>query len=223
MCSIFYYIMILVQFSKEDQNNSQYITLGTLGIQMRNLLTFLATTTFTLYNLYFRDEMQYTQDNRISSKLMILNLEVIMTHQLPFNYFREFVINHSQGSVVYLNLYCLIELYRKKLQELLIQANMLKRQSQDYDMRCISELRPLQIQIGRKMINILMYIEQQSQYFKGLKVCEIETFEQQQLETQIQSCSDISPKSQVVKSEDLKLLDSSDLYLITEPGFLVTY
>jgi hypothetical protein len=86
-----------------------------------------------------------------------------MTHQLPFEYFRSFVRDHAKDYLVYLNLYCLIELYRKKLSGLLIQANIYKRQMNDgetFDFRNISELRSQQISIGRNMMNILEYISQ---------------------------------------------------------------
>jgi hypothetical protein len=132
---------------------------------MRNLLTFFATTLFTLHNHYYKDEIEYTNDNRVYQKLNILNLEVIMTHQLPFNYFSQFVRDHAKESLVYLNLYCLIELYRKKLSGLLIHANKFKKQmleeGENFDSREISELRTQQMIIGRNMMNILEYISQQ--------------------------------------------------------------
>lgn len=68
-----------------------------------------------------------------------------MTNKLPFDFFRNFIQSKAKDSLVYLNLYCLIELYRKKIQSLLIHSNALKKQTrdgQDFDVKNIPELRP---------------------------------------------------------------------------------
>ena len=85
------------------------------GIVFRNLSTFYATTLFTLHSMKFTDETDYNTDSRFNTKLNILNLDVIMTHKMPYSSFKEFINEHAQSYDVYLNLYCLIELYRNKL------------------------------------------------------------------------------------------------------------
>ena len=92
--SVFYFVMNIVGLYHTDSDDDGgrkkdfYQLLGTFGIQLRNLFTFWTTTLFTLHHAYYRNDIQYEQDTRIYSKLSSLNLEVIMTHTLPFNYFR---------------------------------------------------------------------------------------------------------------------------------------
>ena len=125
---MFYLYMNTPLVFDEVGRENDYLKFGNFGIQLRNILTFFATTLFTLYSVYSgKNQVENFQDKRITSKLGILNLEVIMTNKLPFDFFRNFVQNHSKDYLVYLNLYCLIELYRKKLSSLLIHANALKR------------------------------------------------------------------------------------------------
>lgn len=93
-----------------------------IGILLRNLCTFYATTLFTLYSVKFKEEVNYNTDQRITTKLSILNLDVVMTHRMPFTYFKQFVQTHAHQYDVYLNLYCLIELYRNKITALLVRA-----------------------------------------------------------------------------------------------------
>ena len=49
-----------------------------------------------------------------------------MTHSLTFNYFNNFIHEKKQSHVVYLNLYMLIELYKKKLDVLYLESKMQK-------------------------------------------------------------------------------------------------
>jgi hypothetical protein len=126
--SLFYLYMNTPLVFDPTGTGNDYSRFGNFGIQLRNIFTFFATTLFTLYSVYSgKTQVENFQDKRITSKLGILNLEVIMTNKLPFDFFRNFVQNHSKDYLVYLNLYCLIELYRKKLSSLLIHANALKK------------------------------------------------------------------------------------------------
>jgi len=102
-----------------------------LGILCRNLGTFYATTLFTLYALKYSQQAEYNPDKRIATKLSILNLDVVMTHTMPFQCFKQYIQQHAPHYDVYLNLYCLIELYRNKISTLLIKAKNIKSQMGD--------------------------------------------------------------------------------------------
>ena len=108
------YVYIL--FSLIDFNNNYNLIFYSqfFVILLRNIATFIATTFWTLRLVHKNDTTYYT-DQRISFKSSILNLDVIMTHSLTFNYFKNFIHEKKQSYIVYLNLYMLIELYKKKL------------------------------------------------------------------------------------------------------------
>jgi hypothetical protein len=80
---------------------------------------------------------------------------------------------------VYLNLYCLIELYKTKIKGLLLKAQMVRNQVENdstFDPRYISdpEYNVHQLMIGRSMINILEYIRlHYPTYFKDVKIDDI--------------------------------------------------
>ena len=82
--------------------------MAAIAIQLRNFLTFVATTGLTIWALKYKSEVQYSTDNRIRNKLGILDLDIIMTHTLPFDYFKTFISDNAKDHLVYLNLYCLI-------------------------------------------------------------------------------------------------------------------
>ena len=92
------------------------------GIVARNLLTFYSTTLFTLYSLKYKSQTDYNMDARFNTKLNILSLDVIMTHKMPYSAFKAYICKHAHTYDVYMNLYCLIELYRNKLKMLRIMA-----------------------------------------------------------------------------------------------------
>lgn len=96
------------------------------GILLRNLCTFGATTLFSLYAVNFKEEAQYYSDWRITKNFGILNLDVVMTHRMPFSYFKQFILTHVREYEVYINLYCLIELYRDKITRLLVKLQTLR-------------------------------------------------------------------------------------------------
>ena len=72
------------------------------------------------------DEDEIYEDERINTKLTIMNFEVTMTHSLPLSYFKQFVHQQKQDQEVYLNFYMLIEIYKVKVQELWRKAMVLK-------------------------------------------------------------------------------------------------
>lgn len=68
--------------------NRVHDKLGLIGIQIRNMLTFFATTLLTLRQLKKNEGVEYHADNRVKMKQNILSLDVLMSHTLPFNYFK---------------------------------------------------------------------------------------------------------------------------------------
>lgn len=116
----------------------------------------------------------------MGSKFNILSLDIVLTHKLPFGYFKQFIDENAKFHEVYLNLYCLIELYRSKISGLLVKAKNLRntsRDSQSFDPRYISdpEFNVLQLMVGRSMVNMLEYIHQNyNTHFKGLFIDDIE-------------------------------------------------
>ena len=95
-------------------------------------MTFYSTTLFTIHSLFYPKEDTFNEDNRIKAKLSVLNFDVVMTHRLPLCYFRAFINQHAQYYDVYINLYCLIEVYRNKLLALLVMANKIRAQNQKF-------------------------------------------------------------------------------------------
>jgi len=81
---------------------------------------------FSLYAVNFKEEAQYYSDWRITKNFGILNLDVVMTHRMPFSYFKQFILTHVREYEVYINLYCLIELYRDKITRLLVKLQTLR-------------------------------------------------------------------------------------------------
>ena len=59
------------------------------GILLRNATAFVATAIIPLWQSKFGGENQFQQDQRIQTNAAILTLDVIMTHKLPFNYFKS--------------------------------------------------------------------------------------------------------------------------------------
>jgi hypothetical protein len=106
-----------------------------------------------------------------------------MKHQLPFAYFKRYVNVHFQNHEVYLNLFCLIEMYKTKVSLLLGKARSIKSNQKDgesvFDPKMIDdpEFHMYQIMIGKSMLNLLEYIKQNYQsHFKDLKIEEFEHF-----------------------------------------------
>ena len=50
---------------------------------------------------------------------------MLMTHQLPFGYFKDFINEKKPDDLVYLNLYILIELYYRRLNFLVKQGKVI--------------------------------------------------------------------------------------------------
>ena len=62
---------------------------------LRNLGAFYSQSLQSLYLARYEDEDAYYQDDRINTKLHVLNLDVVMTHKLPFSYFKQYVFSEA--------------------------------------------------------------------------------------------------------------------------------
>lgn len=175
------YFIINELFDSVTGYESLFQILILAGILLRNLMTFYAMTLYTLYQTRYSAEEKYDNDNRIKTKLSILNLDAVMTHRLPLSYFQIFINQHAQFYDVYINLYCLIEVYRNKLLTLLVKANAIKAQNGEIiDLREIDdpEFVASQIMVGRSMLNLLAYINENYQtHFKEVVIDDIENIE----------------------------------------------
>jgi hypothetical protein len=137
LCTISWIVFSVVYFAVSQASKAsdspelvkimRYLVL--FGILLRNLCTFGATTLFSLYAVKFKEEAQYYSDERITKNFGILNLDVVMTHRMPFSYFKTFILTHVREYEVYINLYCLIELYRDKITRLLVKLQTLRNAS----------------------------------------------------------------------------------------------
>lgn len=90
---------------------------GCLGILLRNLAAFLTQTLMTLHQVYFKKKIDYSNDF-LKGKITVLNIDVIMSHQLTFQKFKQYIEDNFQESQIYLSLYCLIKIYKKQLKQL---------------------------------------------------------------------------------------------------------
>lgn len=175
--SILYFLInLFIQKQSDDTVKMKLRYFILLGILLRNVCTFYAMTLYTLYTVMFKRNVDYAVDKRQNLRLNILTLDIIMTHQMPFQKFKEFISIQAQSNEVYLNLYCLIELYKTKIQGLLIKAQMIRDQVENepsFDARYISdpEYNVHQLMIGRSMINILGYIKHNYHtHFRDVKI-----------------------------------------------------
>lgn len=106
---------------------SYYDYLPFICIICRDLGCFYAQTLFTVFQLRtnIEDEQYHTNYNLLSN-LSVMDLEVVMTHKKTFKYFNDYVESRVQSHVVYLNLYKSIQIYKKKIDQLLRQADQFK-------------------------------------------------------------------------------------------------
>jgi len=58
-----------------------------VGILFRNLAAFLTQTLMTLHQVYFKKRIDYNNEF-FKGKLTVLNIDVIMNHQLTFQKFK---------------------------------------------------------------------------------------------------------------------------------------
>jgi hypothetical protein len=104
-----------------------------------------------------------------------------MTHTLPFTKFKEYIQEIQPGMIEYMNLYCLNEIYKKRLLELLYKTRALKNK---YDkdnvlfdaLDCDDvDFKTMLFKAGMSMRNILEYVKQNYKtHFKGITIDKIE-------------------------------------------------
>ena len=64
------------------------------------------------------EEIDYS-DARINQVPQLMDIDTIMTHKLPFERFKQFMAARKlQYDEVFLNLYCLIQIYNNKINNL---------------------------------------------------------------------------------------------------------
>ena len=73
------------------------------------------------------DEEDMYEDERINTKITVVDFDVTMSHSLPLGYFKQFIYQQKPELEVYLNFYMLIEIYKVKVQELWKKARLLKK------------------------------------------------------------------------------------------------
>ena len=79
--------------------------------------TLFATTLFSIYTLYRTPEKAYPQT--FEGKLEALDFELVLNSSRPFEYFYDFVCQHSSFSQPYFDVYILGKLYQGKLDDML--------------------------------------------------------------------------------------------------------
>ena len=91
-----------------------------IGYLLRNLFAFYAQSLRSIYQAIHKEEIYDYTDNRINEKLQVMTIDTIMTHTLPFSYFKEYIkkTKEYENDDVYLNLYCLIKIFKNKVEGL---------------------------------------------------------------------------------------------------------
>ena len=91
-----------------------------LGYLLRNLFAFYAQSLRSVYQAIYEDEIYDYTDNRINDKLQVMTIDTIMTHTMPFSYFKEYIKSSKdfENDEIYLNLYCLIKIFKNKIEGL---------------------------------------------------------------------------------------------------------
>ena len=68
---------------------------------------FLAQTLSTLQSARKEDILDNYDDQRIHTKLHSIDYDIVMSHQLPFNTFKQYISEAMPSYEVYINFYCL--------------------------------------------------------------------------------------------------------------------
>lgn len=130
------------------------------------------------------DEEEMYEDERINTKITVVDFDVTMSHSLPLGYFKQFIYQQKPDQEVYLNFYMLIEIYKVKVEELWKKANILKKDAlvnkRPFDIRNVQDpdYQTFQIVVGRAMLNLLEYIKQNYQsHFKDLIINDNNAFD----------------------------------------------
>ena len=82
-----------------------------------------------------------------------------MTHSMPFSKFKSYVQMYENTNTVYMNMYCLIQIYKTKIKNLLKVADKLLVYNDDLQAIENEEYSSQQLIVGKSMIAILEYIK----------------------------------------------------------------
>ena len=82
-----------------------------------------------------------------------------MTHSMPFSKFKSYVQMYENTNTVYMNTYCLIQIYKTKIKNLLKVADKLLVYNDDLQAIENEEYSSQQLIVGKSMIAILEYIK----------------------------------------------------------------
>ena len=143
----------------------------------RNMGVFLAQTINTLKTASKEDIGHNYDDQRINTKLNFVDYDIVMSHQLPFSKFKEYINEYIPAYGVYVNLYCLNELYKNKLLKLLQKGRKYKQNAisnsiafEPNDIQD-AEYKEMIMNAGRAMWNLLEYIKNNYKtHFNGITV-----------------------------------------------------
>ena len=74
----------------------------------------------SVYQAIYKEEIYDYTDNRINEKLQVMTIDTIMTHTMPFSYFKHYIksTKDCDHDEIYLNLYCLIKIFKNKVEGL---------------------------------------------------------------------------------------------------------
>ena len=88
-----------------------------LAIEVRNMSTLFATTMFSVYMLLRHPDRAYPKT--FEGKLEALDFDLVLSSSLPFQYFYDFILNHSAFNKPYLDLYVLSKLYQELIDDVM--------------------------------------------------------------------------------------------------------
>jgi len=111
--SVIYFILQLI-YSKLDANQPEKLTVNILiqiSLQLRNLSALFATTLYSLYTLHFNPESAYPRT--VEGKLEALDFDTMMTSEISFKCFYEFVDDYAIGYKPYMQIYILTKMYQE--------------------------------------------------------------------------------------------------------------
>lgn len=64
-----------------------------------------------------------------------MNLDVVMHHKVTIKHFEDFIENRAPENIVHLNIYKIVEIYKKKIDQLIIMVDKVSKTDPDFDIR----------------------------------------------------------------------------------------
>lgn len=64
-----------------------------------------------------------------------MNLDVVMHHKVTIKYFEEFIENGAAQNLVHLNIYKIVEIYKKKIDALIQKVDEISKTDPDFDIK----------------------------------------------------------------------------------------